>query len=399
MNNESLRRAAILISSLDTESADALLDEMSPSQAASIRNAVMQLDDIDIVEQQEVIREFVGEKTPPARFASGGVEIIPDLARKFQSVAQPRVAENHPGSRPQQAAGKPHQGDAIPKQPDKRPFSFLESVEPSELARVLANEHPQTTAIVVAHLAPSRAAAVLEHLPPERQADALIRIARLNIPHPDIIHDLEHEMQDLLTDRGLYQHVESDGVATVNAILQNAAGSAREGLVANIAQQDKMLANRLGLAPRRQGTPETEQRARHVPTEAHDRNPDGLASSQHRETRRGHMEAPNASTRPRLAFSDLERMDNATLSRLLRHCSSNTLLLALVGASPHFTQRIAALLPPHEGAQLEQSLQQIGPLRLDDIQRAQNQLIRLAEQLDEETRLASPENQRLSVAA
>ncbi len=40
MNNASLRRAAILITSLDTESADALLDEMASDQAESVRNAV-----------------------------------------------------------------------------------------------------------------------------------------------------------------------------------------------------------------------------------------------------------------------------------------------------------------------------------------------------------------------
>ena len=60
MNHDALRRAAILITTLDTASADALLNEMSPEQATSIRNAIMELGDIDIVEQEEIIEQFVG---------------------------------------------------------------------------------------------------------------------------------------------------------------------------------------------------------------------------------------------------------------------------------------------------------------------------------------------------
>ena len=399
MNHESLRRAAILIASLDTESADALLDEMSADQATLIRNAVMHLDEIDVVEQQEVIREFVGKKPQTRAFHVDGVEILPDLARKFSGTTDPRAAEPPPSDGRREQGDESGQLGTTSKQPDTRPFAFLESVAPGELAEVLSGEHPQTAAIVVAHLTPARAAEVLGHLPREQQADALMRIARLSAPHPDIIYDLEHEMQGMLLERGLSPQVESDGLATVAAILQNASGHAREDLVADIAQQDALLANRLVSISRGQRRHEAAQQSNPASAAQFGRGTSDRQLTRDASIHQNHPRESRESAQPRLIFSDLERMDDAALAQILKRCSSNAMLLAMVDASPQLRQRIVALLPPQQGAELEHTIQHIGPLRLADVQRAQEQLIGIAQQLADEGRLTSPELQRLSVAA
>src|SRR4051794_6049029 len=84
----SLRKAAILIASLETRSADQLLDQMGEQQAAKVRHAIMELPDIDPAEQEAVIHEFVGR---PALKSSGrdtsgggtGVELDASLSAKF----------------------------------------------------------------------------------------------------------------------------------------------------------------------------------------------------------------------------------------------------------------------------------------------------------------------------
>jgi hypothetical protein len=105
------------------------------------------------------------------------------------------------------------------------------------------------------------------------------------------------------------------------------------------------------------------------------------------------------SSRRTLDFSDLEQFDSAALAQVLHRCSSNTMLLALAGASHQFVQRILSQLPARQAAQLQRKIQQIGPLRLDDVQRAQQQLIQIAEQLVDEGTLTLPGKHRLSVAA
>ncbi|MFO7907894.1 MAG: FliG C-terminal domain-containing protein [Planctomycetota bacterium] len=383
MSNEALRRAAILIASLDTHSADALLEEMSPDQATLIRNAVLELGEIDVVEQQEVIQQFVGNQSPPTAFSDAGSDIIPDLARKLDR--DPNANSN----------SNTEVSNQTPGQPDNRPFAFLDSVESGELARVLLGEHPQTVAIVVAHLAPDRAADVLGHLPRQRQTDALMRIARLDVPHPDVIQDLEHEMHGLLVNQGLHEAVGADGVAAVTAILHNTAGPARQDLVANLAQQDRTLAKQLR-GPQSGQEPRGSEPTRPLPDRGNTSTPpsDPLAGAGPDQ-----KTSPKKPFTPSVHFSDLEHLDGPALVQILNRCPPNTTLLALVGASRKLVERISEQLPKDEAAQLDQKLQAIGPLRLDDVQRAQRTMSEVAQQLIDEGCLNPSRIRRLSVAA
>src|SRR5215218_320703 len=69
----SLRKAAILVSSLDTRSADALLDQIGEVEAGRVRNAIMDLGDINSAEQQQIIAQFLGGQSPSE--SNGGVEL------------------------------------------------------------------------------------------------------------------------------------------------------------------------------------------------------------------------------------------------------------------------------------------------------------------------------------
>ena len=60
MPNEdrALRRAAILVASLDTSTADALLAQMPGEQADLVRRTIVELGDVDPAEERAVIDEF-----------------------------------------------------------------------------------------------------------------------------------------------------------------------------------------------------------------------------------------------------------------------------------------------------------------------------------------------------
>src|SRR6185369_798043 len=79
----SIRKAAVLVASLDVDTADAVLEQMSPEQADAVRREVERLDDLDPAEQKAVIDEFfrigplMPEQEPP------GLELNDQLARKL----------------------------------------------------------------------------------------------------------------------------------------------------------------------------------------------------------------------------------------------------------------------------------------------------------------------------
>jgi len=390
MNRDALRRAAILIATLDTESADALLSQMSPEQASLIRGAIMDLGEIDIVEQEHVLQEFVGKESPQQRMRAtlddGGVE----LALGPHEEDEPLQPETEPLSRC--AANEP-----TPDAPTRPPFAFLEHASPADLARVLAGEHPQTAAIVVAHLDPPHAAQVIDLLPSDQQTDILMRIARLNTPHPDVIRDLEHEMQTRLGGRCQPEQVEPEGVARVEAILRSVSHSARRNLVSELSEQDRSLAHQLAVA-----TDQTMNSQPTLPQQPMLGRTNPFEQTGFADGDRGSIAGGERVCRvpgPAFEFADLERFETAALAQILHHCDLNTTLLALAGASHQFVQRILSYLPQDEATQLRGRIQQMAPMRLDDIQRAQYQLVRIAQHLIEEGTVTLPGKHRLSVAA
>src|SRR5688500_4356674 len=80
-----IRKAAIVISTLDTASANALLDKMPLEAAEQVRQMLFELSEIPQSEQDDVLREFMsaGGLTNPDEFE--GVELDPALAAKLRS--------------------------------------------------------------------------------------------------------------------------------------------------------------------------------------------------------------------------------------------------------------------------------------------------------------------------
>ena len=382
MKHNTLRKAAILVSSLDTHSADALLDEMPAEDAARVRNAILELGDVDPREQQQIMKEFVRHNPQRAAASTSGVELDPSLLAKLHESSLTT------------ANAKPTSDSSVP------PFTFLAQIEAEELARVLVREHPQTAAIVISHLSPSRAADVLRRFPAGLQSVTLIRIARLESLAPEVIRDIEHEMQSWFATRSQRQEpVQEQGVATIRAILDAASSTERQHLLADLARQDRSLAQHFGTASDSPPPPHPMEVG-----SAWSGSPDTQATGGEYDVWNSldfpitPVEEPETLRRP-LIFADLEKLDDAALAHILRVSSPQTALLALAGASHDFVQRIRRQLSPREAAMFERRLRQLGPIRLDDIERAQLRLADIAQQLIDAGEIATPPIERFAVAA
>jgi flagellar motor switch protein FliG len=368
-----LRKAAILVASLDTTSADALLEEMEPEEAARVRRAVLELGDVDPAEQQQIMNDFLRRPPHGAPADASAVELDPSLAARLRA--------------PRAEAEAPH--GAAPA----ASFAFLQPLETAELARVLVREHPQTIAIVISHLPPARAADVLRRLPASRQSETLMRVARLGRLAPDVVQDIEQALRAVLEDQPALEPVAPRGVAAIAAILQAASGTERQTLLADLSRQDPALAQHFGHRFPSPLTPDAEARDAVPVIPANDALP--------RPVDRPGTADPSAPTvrPPALLFADLEQLEDAALAHVLHHSSPATAILALAGASPPFVTRILGQLPAREATQLQRKMQQLGPLRLDDIERAQLRLADVAQQLIAQGTITSPPVARFAVAA
>ena len=212
--DESLRKAAILVSSLDLPDADALLDGLQPEQVRRIRQMMIDLGEIDPKEQRRVIDEFsrVGPMMPKGQ--TPGIELY--------GQPNPPVAGN------------------------RRPFEFLHETEEDKLVRALVGERSQTIALVLSHLPPERAGNVLTRLPGAQQADVIRRLIDLEETDPEILREVEEALQSRLAERVPMKRRRTAGMEAVNGILRASGGTMGMKILDNLAEHDRPLAEQFG---------------------------------------------------------------------------------------------------------------------------------------------------------
>src|SRR5580704_1272238 len=132
--HQTVRKAAILIASLDRKTADALLAQMPAEQADAVRAAIESLGNVSPREQQATIEEFfrigplVPEKSPPGIELDGESidEWLPSVAT--HQLDQSQVIATEPihawPPQPSEATG-----------PAGAPFRFLAETSSDALAR------------------------------------------------------------------------------------------------------------------------------------------------------------------------------------------------------------------------------------------------------------------------
>lgn len=345
---DSLRKAAVLVAALDTHSADVLLEQLPAEHAARLRRAVMELDQVDADEQERVLQEFLAQS--PKATASRGVELATSLAGR----AAASRTEN--------------------PSPQPKPFRLLNEVEPSDLVRVLAHQHPQITAVVLAHLAPSRAVEVLAFFSPEMQVELLRRIAELDDAEPEIMRDLEQQLESLFV--GVLRGPRQAGLAAVRQIFHAADHEKRRLLYEQLRKKDRQLATQLVPEPPRQ-PPQT--------TSSQDSNDNRPAETSPAPEPAVQSEAPPPGERvyatASWTFDEVMYLDDQDLGRLLSRAEPTDVLLALAGAEPAFVARVQRALPARQARKVKRGLRELQPLLVSDIEVAQRRLVMLARQL------------------
>ena len=344
-----IRQAAIVISQLDAETADLLLSQLPDSESEAIRRAVMVLDEVDADEEEQALTAF--HQAHRAETTSSTSSVASDLP--------PLVTEES--------------GDAT--EFSDRPFEFLETTHPGSLSRLLYREHPQTVAVVLAHLPVDMAADVIRNWPHERQADVLTRMAHLDEMHPDALASLEQAVYAQLAGSPRPRRRGVAGVAVVESIVHQLVDKGTSpSLMRHLAKRDRELAHVLNTVP-----PETsDPLSARPPSSPLPRSPEPL--------------------RTPVDFADLESLSTHSWAKLLQAVDSSTMLLALAGAPAGLLEALERLAPPSLARGLHKRLAKLGPLALEDVDRAQQQVSDIVARLIESGEIPPVEPKHFAAA-
>lgn len=337
--NPSLRKAAILVSALDSAAADQLLEQMGEQQAARVRNAVMGLDNVDPGEQEAILAEFFGQPQDHAA-ADHGVELMlssstSDLRQTSESPSTPR-------------------------------FQFLHNAASDELAGRLRDEHPQLIALVVVHLSAEKAAELLEHLPRSLREEVLDRLVEVDDANIEVIAELESALQRMFAgvSRGSrWNGPRHDHVQAILGHLQR--NSQRSAAVA------PHPANR-------ENSPTTIEM---------------------RQTQRRTLPQDVPTAIPEIAFEQMMSLSAADFFAVFDEADPRVVMLALAGAPRRLFERYIAQFSTSRALEFERHLEQLRPLRLRDVAAAQQELATLAGRRWQTARVAAEKSRRFAAAA
>ncbi len=369
----SARKAAILISTLDVESADRLLEQLPENLADQVRQLTLALDDVSAVERDAVVREFFaaggrsrGQTVDPQTQADTGVEL--DLQTDLSSLepsTEPTILRSSPaGETTEPGTSYEHQAPAPStsetESNSKAPrFAALHQAEAASLKQLLRDEHPQIVAVIVAHLPRERAAQLLAELPSPRREEVARRIRHLAELHPEILRDLEQGLAARFSHLGLDSSGSVQGQTILREILEAAPKPLQNQLRASLESSDAAT------------QPDEEQQSRTL--------------SRTNQSRK----AIPAQSLP-MVFADVQRLTGDSLFQVFTAVAPEEAILALFDAPESFVARVLDQLSPREARVWRYALANPGPIRLSDVISAQARIALAAEELAAAGRINLP---------
>lgn len=214
------------------------------------------------------------------------------------------------------------------------PFASLRDVDAKVLANFIRNEHPQTIALILAHLDSSKAAEVLTDFPEQLQTDVVVRIADLDtVPH-QMIEEIEQVLQEEISALGTGGARKLGGAQTVAEILNQVDQSTENAILSKIEEDKAELANDI--------------------------------------------------RKLMFVFDDLIHVDDRGIRAILKEVNNEELTLALKTASETMKEKIFGNLSERAAQMIKEDLEVMGPVRLADVEKAQQSILRVAKKLEAE---------------
>lgn len=379
--NEKLRKAAILIASVDHRTADSLLEQLGPAEAAMVLRQAVELTEIDPRERDAVLAEFAGNSKredlpvydePAYRYGASAYD-----SDRYERPSTPQpysipqgeerlVPEHNPPGLDLSSSevhylrvpGSTFAEPAANLKENEKPattFHFLQDANPETIAQYLACENPQAIAVVFSHLSPQQASSILEYLPKELQVEVIGRLTELDETNDEIVQEVRECLQTWLTEQSRLHRRRSAGISAVSQILERTEHFSRGELLVRLSKRDQDLANRLGWE-----------------------STSAVSAT----------DASNPTTAPRM-FEEVMRLGEEALAEIFSSAPREIAILSLAGAEPEATERVLHALAPAAANHIRSSLENLGPTRLSDVDESQRQIVVRASQIFEK-RTSSP---------
>ncbi len=224
--------------------------------------------------------------------------------------------------------------DRILQGSDVTGIESLKWMDPNSVAELLRNEHPQIVAAILVHLEFDQCADVLKLFTERQRNEVMVRIATLDGIQPAALRDLNEVMSKVLAggDRGKKSSL--GGVKAAAEILNMLGTSVETSVLDFVREADNDLAQKI---------------------------------------------MDNMFT-----FDDVEKIDDKGIQALMKEVQSESLVIALKGATPGLRDKIFRNMSSRAAETLKEDLDSRGPVRLSEVEAEQKEMLKIVRRLVDE---------------
>ena len=210
----------------------------------------------------------------------------------------------------------------------------VRGLDPKNISSLITNEHPQTAAIILAHLDSSLASATISELPEENRMEIVHRLATLDNISPSVIRDLDQALQAEFQNSSVVSDNKLGGVEVVAAVMSSLDRNTEIAILTSMDEIDTDLANKI--------------------------------------------------RKIRFSFEDLIKVDDTGIQILIKEVNQEELLIALKTASDDLKEKLYTNIGL---VILKDHLKGLGPTKISDIEKAQQNIIKVCNQLEKEGKI------------
>ncbi|MFN7181528.1 MAG: flagellar motor switch protein FliG [Planctomycetota bacterium] len=312
-----LRKAAILLLSLDPDSATRVLAGLDKDTISAIGLEISRFEGVTKEERKKVLEEFSNLSTAHRYVNEGGFEyarkliekaLPPDEARKILETLEQTLRSE--------------------------PFDFLRKVPPETSLAFIQSENPQTIALILTYLPPTQAAEILAGLPLQKRIEVVKRIATIEQTDPQVIKNIEKVLEKKFVTTFRHVTVEKEGIKIAAEILNRTDRSTEKSILEKLEE-----------------------------------------------------EAPDLTVAIRknmFVFEDLILVDDRGMQNLLKEIDMRQLAIALKLASDEVKEKFYRNMTKRARELLNDEMQYLGPVRLSEIEKIQQEILDKVRTLEEQ---------------
>jgi flagellar motor switch protein FliG len=222
------QKAALLILSLDVDTATAIMRQFSQSEIESLMVEITNLKGIHSPLIDQVVEEFHQLITAQEYIVNGGLDYAQKLLER--SLGFGKATEIL---------------EKIKTLTHMKGFGILKRADAQQLASFLLKEHPQTIALILSNLAADQTAQVLTEFPEELRNDVTFRVATLGKVSPALLSEMEEVVEEI-TQSEISQSMSSmGGTKAVAAVLNKCNNATAKLMLEHIERQEPQLASEI----------------------------------------------------------------------------------------------------------------------------------------------------------